>query len=378
MTPAMTDPSTITIPAELRPSDGRFGSGPSKIRSEAVAALYRGAGGYLGTSHRQAGVRSMVRRVKDSLLALFEPPDGYEVVLGVGGTTSFWDAAAFGLIEAKSQHLAFGEFSWRFAQAVSAAPHLDEPEIISSPPGTHASSHPTESVDVYALTHNETSTGVTMPIRRPSRVGLTVVDATSAAGALAIDPAEFDVYYFAPQKVFASDGGLWLALCSPAALDRIEKLAASGRYIPPSLGLWPAVENSRKDQTYNTPGLASLFLMADQLSWMLDNGGLGWAIERSASSARTLYGWAEASEVATPFVADPEQRSPVVGTIDFSEAVDAPAVSSALRANGIVDTEPYRKLGRNQLRIAMYPAIEPDDVQRLTHCIDYVLHALGS
>jgi phosphoserine aminotransferase len=378
MTQAMTDPSTITIPAELRPSDGRFGSGPSKIRSEAVAALYRGAGGYLGTSHRQGGVRSTVRRVKDSLLALFGPPDGYEVILGVGGTTSFWDAAAFGLIEAKSQHLAFGEFSWRFAQAVSGAPHLDEPEIISAPPGTHPSPHHTAGVDVYALTHNETSTGVTMDIRRPSADGLTVVDATSAAGALRIDPAEFDVYYFAPQKVFASDGGLWLALCSPAALDRIEKIAASGRYIPPSLGLWPAVENSRKDQTYNTPGLASLFLMADQLAWMLDNGGLEWAIDRCASSARILYGWAEASEVATPFVVDPAQRSPVVGTIDFVESVDAPAISSALRANGIVDTEPYRKLGRNQLRIAMYPAIEPDDVHQLTRCIDYVLHALGS
>jgi phosphoserine aminotransferase len=378
MTQAMSDPSTITIPPELRPSDGRFGSGPSKIRSEAVAALYRGAAGYLGTSHRQGGVRSVVRQVKDSLLGLFGPPDGYEVVLGVGGTTSFWDAAAFGLIEARSQHLAFGEFSWRFAQAVAAAPHLDEPEIISSPPGTHPSAHPTEGVDVYALTHNETSTGVSMPIGRPSEDGLTVVDATSAAGALPVDPADFDVYYFAPQKVFASDGGLWLALCSPAALDRIEKLAASGRYIPASLGLWPAVENSRKDQTYNTPGLASLFLMAEQLAWMLENGGLQWAVARCDSSARILYEWAEASAVATPFVSDPAQRSPVVGTIDFVESVDAPAISSALRANGIVDTEPYRKLGRNQLRIAMYPAIEPEDVHRLTRCIDYVLHALGS
>jgi phosphoserine aminotransferase len=233
-------------------------------------------------------------------------------------------------------------------------------------------------VDVYALTHNETSTGVSMPVRRPSADGLTVVDATSAAGALAVDPADFDVYYFAPQKVFASDGGLWLALCSPAALDRIEKVAASGRYIPASLGLWPAVENSRKDQTNNTPGLASLFLMAEQLAWMLENGGLEWAVARCDSSARILYEWAEASEVATPFVTDPAQRSPVVGTIDFADSVDAPAISSALRANGIVDTEPYRKLGRNQLRIAMYPAIEPDDVQRLTRCIDFVLHTLGS
>jgi phosphoserine aminotransferase len=378
MTQAMSDPSTITIPGELRPSDGRFGSGPSKIRSEAVAALYRTAGGYLGTSHRQGGVRSVVRRVKDSLIELFAPPDGYEVVLGIGGTTSFWDAAAFGLIERRSQHLAFGEFSWRFAEAVAAAPYLDEPEIIESPPGTHPWPHESKGVDVYALTHNETSTGVAMPIARPSPEGLTVVDATSAAGGIPVDSSQFDVYYFAPQKVFASDGGLWLALCSPAALERIEKLAASGRYIPASLGLWPAVQNSRKDQTYNTPGLASLFLMAEQLTWMLENGGLEWATARCASSSAILYGWAEASDVATPFVADPAQRSPVVGTIDFAESVDAPAISSALRANGIVDTEPYRRLGRNQLRIAMYPAIEPDDVHRLTRCIDYVLHALGS
>jgi phosphoserine aminotransferase len=373
----MSDPSTITIPPELRPSDGRFGSGPSKIRSEAVAALYRTAGGYLGTSHRQGGVRSMVRRVKDSLCDLFGLPDGYEVVLGSGGTTSFWDSAVFGLIETRSQHVAFGEFSWKFAQAAAAAPHLEEPEVISSPPGTHPEPHPSQGIDVYSLTHNETSTGVAMPIRRVSTDGLTVVDATSAAGALPIQPRDFDVYYFAPQKVFASDGGLWLALCSPAALERIEKLAVSGRYIPASLALWPAVENSRKDQTYNTPGLASLFLMAEQLSWMLENGGLTWAVDRCAHSAEILYRWAEDSELATPFVVDPAQRSPVIGTIDFDQRVDAPTISSALRANGIVDTEPYRKLGRNQLRIAMYPAIEPDDVHLLTRCIDFILHALG-
>jgi phosphoserine aminotransferase len=377
MTETMSDPSTITIPAELRPSDGRFGSGPSKIRSEAVAALYRSAGGYLGTSHRQGAVRSMVRRIKDSLTELFGPPDGYEVVLGIGGTTSFWDAAVFGLIEQRSQHLAFGEFSWRFAEAAAAAPHLEDPDVISSEPGTHPLPRATLGIDVYALTHNETSTGVSMQIERPSPEGLTVVDATSAAGALAIDPEQFDVYYFAPQKVLASDGGLWLALCSPAALERIEKLASSGRYIPASLGLWPAVENSRKDQTYNTPGLASLFLMAEQLTWMLENGGLEWSAARCARSAQILYGWAEASEVAAPFVQDPAQRSNVVGTIDLAEKINAPVVTSILRANGIVDTEPYRKLGRNQLRIAMYPAIEPDDVYLLTRCIDYVLHALG-
>jgi phosphoserine aminotransferase len=319
----------------------------------------------------------MVRRIKDSLTELFGPPDGYEVVLGIGGTTSFWDAAVFGLIEQRSQHLAFGEFSWRFAEAAAAAPHLEDPDVISSEPGTHPLPRATQGIDVYALTHNETSTGVSMQIERPSPEGLTVVDATSAAGALAIDPEQFDVYYFAPQKVLASDGGLWLALCSPAALERIEKLASSGRYIPASLGLWPAVENSRKDQTYNTPGLASLFLMAEQLTWMLENGGLEWSAARCARSAQILYGWAEASEVAAPFVQDPAQRSNVVGTIDLAEKINAPVVTSILRANGIVDTEPYRKLGRNQLRIAMYPAIEPDDVYLLTRCIDYVLHALG-
>jgi phosphoserine aminotransferase len=369
---------SVAIPPELRPSDGRFGSGPSKIRSEAVAALYRGAGGYLGTSHRQGGVRSMVRRVKESLRELFALPDGYEVVLGIGGTTAFWDAASFGLIESKSQHLAFGEFSWRFAQVVLAAPHLGEPEIISTEPGTHPVPHAAEDVDVYALTHNETSTGVAMQVRRPSPNGLTVVDATSAAGALRVDPVSFDVYYFAPQKVLASDGGLWLALCSPAAVERIESLAASDRFVPASLALAPALANSRKDQTYNTPGLASLFLMAEQLGWMLDNGGLEWAVARCEESAGILYSWAEGSNVAMPFVEDPTKRSPVVGTIDFVDAVDAPTISSILRANGIVDTEPYRKLGRNQLRIAMYPAIEPDDVRLLTRCIDYVLYALGN
>ncbi|MDP9226936.1 MAG: phosphoserine transaminase [Actinomycetota bacterium] len=373
----MSDHADITIPPELRPSDGRFGSGPSKVRSEAIASLYRAAGGYLGTSHRHAGVRSMVRRVKDSLNALFALPEGYEVVLGIGGTTVFWDAASFGLIERKSQHLAFGEFSWKFAEVTTSAPHLEDPEIISSPPGTHPAPHGAEGIDVYALTHNETSTGVAMPIRRVSPDGLTVVDATSAAGAFRVDPGEFDVYYFAPQKVLASDGGLWLALCSPGALERIEKLSASSRHIPASLGLWPAVENSRKDQTYNTPGLASLFLMSEQLTWMLENGGLEWAVARCATSAGILYGWAEASALATPFVADPAQRSPVVGTIDFADSVDAAAIASILRANGIVDTEPYRKLGRNQLRIAMYPAIEPEDVKLLTRCIDHVLHALG-
>jgi phosphoserine aminotransferase len=370
-------PSQPVIPEELKPVDGRFGSGPSKVPPRAVKALAEASASYLGTSHRQAPVRATVGRLREGLTELFALPEAYEVLLGAGGATMFWDAAIFGLIERRSEHLVFGEFSAKFSRAVEAAPHLLEPHIVSAEPGAHPEPEPREDVDVYALTHNETSTGVSMAVRRPSEDGLTIVDATSAAGALLIDPLEFDVYYFAPQKVLASDGGLWLALCSPAALERIEKVAASGRYIPASLGLWPAVENSRKDQTYNTPGLASLFLIAEQLTWMLENGGLAWAAERCASSAAILYGWAEGSDVATPFVQDPSQRSPVVGTIDFDAGVDASAISSTLRANGIVDTEPYRKLGRNQLRIAMYPAIEPDDVSKLTRCIDFVLHALG-
>jgi phosphoserine aminotransferase len=366
----------IVIPPDLRPADGRFGSGPSKVRPEAVAALAAAAPGYLGTSHRQDGVRSVVGRVREGLATLFSLPDGYEVVLGNGGATAFWDALAFNLVSARSRHYVFGEFSAKCAAAVRAAPHLHEPEVLESAPGSHPEHVPSGAADLYALTHNETSTGVAMPVRRVAPQGLTAVDATSAAGGLPVDPGQFDVYYFAPQKCFASDGGLWLALCSPAALERIETVGRSGRYVPASLDLSIAVENSRKDQTYNTPALATLFLMAEQLDWMLANGGLEWAVGRCARSADVLYSWAEASEVATPFVADPAQRSNVVGTIDFSDGVDAKAIAAALRANGIVDTEPYRKLGRNQLRVAFYPAIEPDDVVQLTRCIDHVVAAL--
>ena len=365
----------IEIPKALLPGDGRFGSGPSKVRPEAIEALAAAAPQLLGTSHRRDPVRALVGRIRAGLGDLFSLPEGYEVVLGVGGATVFWDAAAFGLIEARSQHLVFGEFSSKFAAAVAAAPHLSEPEIIESRPGTHPLAQASD-VDTYALTHNETSTGVMMPVTRATPQAFTVVDATSAAGGIAVDPTAFDVYYFSPQKGFASDGGLWIALCSPAAIERIEALAAGERYIPPSLALKTALDNSRKDQTYNTPALATLFLMVEQLSWMLDAGGLGWAADRSAASARALYGWAEASEIAEPFVTDPAQRSPVVGTIDFAETVDAVDIAAVLRRNGIVDTEPYRKLGRNQLRIAMYPAIEPDDVELLTKAIDYVVAAL--
>lgn len=365
----------IDIPKEMRPSDGRFGSGPSKVRAESVAALAAAASDFLGTSHRQQKVRSMVRRLRTALATLFDLPDGYEVVLGLGGATVFWDAMAFGLIEKRSQHLVFGEFSSKCAAAVAAAPHLSDPDIIESEPGTHPLPHADEDVDLFALMHNETSTGVMMPIHRFTPKGLIVVDAVSAAGGLEIAPSDFDVYYFSPQKGFGSDGGLWIALCSPAALDRIASIAASDRYIPPSLNLQTAVSESRKDQTYNTPALATIHLMVSQIEWILDGGGLQWATGRCATSARHLYSWAEERPFAVPFVKDPDQRSNVVGTIDF-EDVDAAEIARVLRANGILDTEPYRKLGRNQLRIAMYPAIEPDDVAALTRCIDHVVERL--
>lgn len=370
------DPGQIRIPEELKPRDGRFGAGPSKVRQEALDALHAAAPGLLGTSHRQAPVKQLVGRVREGLAELFSLPDGYEVVLGLGGATIFWDAAVFGLIEKRSQHFVFGEFSSKFAQAAAAATHLSDPEIIESEPGSHPRAQASE-VDSYALTHNETSTGVAMPVERVAPHAFTLVDGTSAAGGIEVDAAAYDVYYFAPQKGFASDGGLWLALCSPAAIERILKIAESDRYIPPSLNLTVALDNSRKDQTYNTPALATLFLMAEQIDWMLAGGGLAWSAGRSASSAQILYGWAEASDVAEPFVKDPAQRSPVVGTIDFAASIDAKQISAALRANGIVDTEPYRKLGRNQLRVAMYPAIDPDDVELLTRSIDHVVGELA-
>ena len=370
------DPAQIKIPKELIPSDGRFGSGPSKVRPESLARLQDVAPTLLGTSHRQKPVKELVGRVRSGLTELFALPDGYEVVLGLGGATIFWDAAVFGLIERRSQHLVFGEFSSKFAQAAAMAPHLSDPDIVESEPGTHPLPVLSD-VDTYAFTHNETSTGVAMPITRVAPGAFTVVDATSAAGGIEVDPGQFDVYYFAPQKGFASDGGLWIALCSPAALDRIGSIAGSDRYIPPSLNLETALDNSRKDQTYNTPALVTLFLMSEQIDWMLAGGGLGFSSGRSARSAEILYGWAEGHEVAEPFVKDRAQRSPVVGTIDFAAASDATQISAALRANGIVDTEPYRKLGKNQLRVAMYPAIEPDDIEKLTGAIDHVIRELS-
>ncbi|MGH2754421.1 MAG: phosphoserine transaminase [Actinomycetota bacterium] len=370
------DPTQIVIPEELRPQDGRFGSGPSKVRPEAVAALSLAAPSYLGTSHRHATVKNVVARLRDGLRDLFALPDGYEVILGNGGTTVFWDAQVFGLIEGKSQHLLFGEFSAKFAAAVAAAPFLASPETIESEPGTRPDPVPSTEADVFAFTHNETSTGVWMPIERVEGEALISVDATSAAAGLRVDPTQFDVYYFAPQKGFSSDGGLWVALFSPRALERIERIAGSNRYVPPSLDLAIALDNSRKNQTYNTPALATLFLMVEQMDWILDNGGLEWAAARCDRSADILYSWAERCEIAWPFVKEPSERSHVVATIDVADHIDAGAISSALRANGIVDTEPYRKLGRNQMRVAMYPAIEPSDIERLTRSIDYVIDEL--
>jgi phosphoserine aminotransferase len=373
-------PDDIAIPAELLPRDGRFGSGPSKVRSEAVEALAKSAPEYLGTSHRQATVRFMVGALRNGLAELLNLPDGYEVVLGNGGTTAFWDAATLGLIERRSQHLSFGEFSSKFAAAVAAAPFLDEPAVIASEPGTHPVAVADADVDAYALTHNETSTGVSMSLERPAGATdgqLVLVDATSGAGGLRFDASQTDVYYFAPQKGLGSDGGLWLAAVSPRAIDRIERVAASDRWIPPSLDLKIALDNSRLDQTYNTPALATVFLAAQQVEWINGNGGLEWAASRCDRSAQTIYGWAEASSFATPFVVDPADRSHVVATIDFDDTIDANTLAAVLRRNGVVDTESYRKLGRNQLRIALFPAIEPDDVAALTRCIDFVVERLS-
>ncbi|HXR21335.1 MAG TPA: phosphoserine transaminase [Acidimicrobiales bacterium] len=377
--PATENPE-IVIPPGLLPGDGRFGSGPSKIRSEAVQALVAPANGLLGTSHRQQPVKAVVGRLRSGLRELFSLPDDYEVVLGNGGTTAFWDVATFCLIEQRSQHLVFGEFSAKFASAAKSAPWLSDPEIIESPVGTHPLAEGREGTDLYALTHNETSTGVMMEVRRPERSqdsALVAVDATSAAAGLRVEPSQFDVYYFAPQKGFASDGGLWLAVLSPRAVARVARIKASGRFMPAFLDLQVALDNSRLNQTYNTPAVATLLLAVNQLEWMLGNGGLEFSAGRCDRSAEILYGWAESSAYATPFVAKPDERSHVVGTIDFDRSVDADLVAKVLRSNGIVDTESYRKLGRNQLRVAMFPAIDPDDIAALTGCIEYVVSALS-
>jgi phosphoserine aminotransferase len=368
--------TVVEIPTDLRPADGRFGSGPSKVRAEQLRHLADHGVSIMGTSHRQAPVKGVVRRVREGLAELFSLPAGYEVALGNGGATAFWDAAAFGLIRERALHLSFGEFSSKFAKVTQGAPFLADPIVIAADPGDAPEPQSADGVDAVAWAQNETSTGVMAPVTRPEGDALVLIDATSGAGGLPVDVAQTDAYYFAPQKCFASDGGLWLALLSPAAQDRIRELAAGDRWIPEFLSLATALDNSLKDQTYNTPALATLLLMADQVDWMLANGGLDWCVRRTTASADALYGWAAASEFATPFVTDPAKRSLVVGTIDFDDEVDAAAIAATLRANGIVDTEPYRKLGRNQLRVAMYPAVDPEDVRALTACIDFVAERL--
>jgi phosphoserine aminotransferase len=370
--------AAITIPGEMLPGDGRFGAGPSKVRPEQIDALRDIAPHYMGTSHRQSPVKSQVGRVRQGLRDLFSLPDGYEVVVGNGGATAFWESAVFGLIGDRAQFLSFGEFGSKFAKAAKIAPFLAAPTIRTADPGSAPDFEFEAGVDVYASPHNETSTGVAItPQRVDHDDALMVFDATSAAGGLWVDPAQFDVYYFAPQKCFASDGGLWFALMSPAALERARSIAASGRYIPAFLDLVTAIDNSVKDQTYNTPALATILLMAEQIDWFSSQGGLQWCAQRTADSSGRLYSWAEANPLTSPYVADPELRSAVVGTIDFDDSVDAAAVAKVLRANGVLDTEPYRKLGRNQLRIAMYPAVDPQDVTALTGCIDYVVDQLA-
>jgi phosphoserine aminotransferase len=375
----MTQTATLTIPADLKPADGRFGCGPSKVRPEQLAALATTGAPLMGTSHRQRPVRSLVGQIRAGLRELFSLPEGYEVVLGNGGTTAFWDAAALGLVRQRSLHLSYGEFSAKFATVTTRAPFLADPVVVSAPPGDAPQPVADPDCDLIGWAHNETSTGVMVPVCRPagSPGALVAIEATSGAGGLPVHSADADVYYFAPQKSFASDGGLWIALLSPAALQRVAEISSSDRWVPEFLSLSIALDNSRKDQTYNTPAIATLLLLADQIEWMLARGGLEWCVGRTTDSSSRLYSWAEASPCATPFVTDPAKRSLVVGTVDFADSVDAGAVAAVLRANGIVDTEPYRKLGRNQLRIGMFPAVDPDDVSALTRCIDWVVERLA-
>ena len=377
-----TDPSSIRLPADLLPRDGRFGCGPSKVRDEQVAALAAAGRSILGTSHRQAPVKNLVGTIRSGLRDLFGLPDGWEIVLGNGGSTIFWDVATFGLVDRRSEHLVFGEFSSKFAEATAAAPHLADPIVVKCDPGAHPTPIVDPSVDTYAFTHNETSTGVMMPLLRPAGSGeaLVVVDATSAAGGLMWSPTEVDVYYFAPQKCFASDGGLWIAACSPRALERIAAIDASKRWVPASLDLKIALDNSVANQTYNTPAVATLVMFAEQVRWMNEIGGLAACNARAKNSSSILYAWAESRSWASPFVADPSMRSEVVATIDIvapaDGGVDANQICAVLRANGIVDTDSYRKLGRNQLRVGTFPAIDPSDVEALTRCVDHVVERL--
>lgn len=372
----MTDSAIVSIPTEILPLDGRFGCGPSKVRPAQIDYLASVGRTVLGTSHRQAPVRDLVGQVRSGLADLFTLPEGYEIILGNGGSTAFWDMAAFGLVRARAQHLAFGEFSAKFGAVTAKAPFLGDPTIIKSEAGTLPTPRAEAGIDVYAWAHNETSTGVMAPVRRVAGAdsgSLMLVDATSGAGGLPVDIAESDVYYFGPQKCFAADGGLWLAAFSPAALDRVDEIAASGRWVPDFFSLPTAISNSRKNQTYNTPAVSTLALLSNQIGWINEQGGLDWAVKRTTDSSSRLYAWAEATAYTLPFVTDPSARSLVVGTIDFTDEVDAASVASALRANGVVDVEPYRKLGRNQLRVGMFPAVEPEDISKLIACIEYVV-----
>ncbi|MDF2093546.1 phosphoserine transaminase [Knoellia sp. 3-2P3] len=375
----MTESAPLTLPAELLPQDGRFGSGPSKVRPEQVDYLASLGTTVLGTSHRQAPVKNLVGAVREGIGELFGLPDGYEVVLGNGGSTAFWDIAAFGLVRERAQHLSFGEFSSKFASVTQNAPFLGDSTVIKAEPGTLSSPQAEAGVDVYAWPHNETSTGVMAPVKRVAGAdegSLVLIDATSGAGGLPVDVRESDVYYFGPQKCFAADGGLWLAVFSPTALARVEEIAASGRWVPDFFSLPTAIDNSRKNQTYNTPAVGTLALLKAQLEWINGNGGLDWAVKRTADSSGRLYDWAERTSYTTPYVADPAARSQVVATIDFADDVDAAAVAKTLRANGVVDVEPYRKLGRNQLRVATFPSVEPDDVSALIACVEHIVERL--
>jgi phosphoserine aminotransferase len=372
----LTDTATVTIPAELLPQDGRFGCGPSKVRPAQIDYLASVGRTVLGTSHRQAPVRNLVGEVRNGLADLFSLPEGYEIILGNGGSTAFWDIAAFGLVRDRAQHLAFGEFSAKFGSVTQKAPFLGDPTIIKGEPGTLPTPSAEPGVDVYAWAHNETSTGVMAPVNRVKGAdegALMLIDATSGAGGLPVDIAESDVYYFGPQKCFAADGGLWLAAFSPAALARVDEIAASGRWVPDFFSLPTAISNSRLNQTYNTPAVSTLALLSNQISWINDQGGLNWAVKRTADSSSRLYAWAEATAYTSPFVAAPSARSLVVGTVDFTDQVDAASVAAVLRANGVVDVEPYRKLGRNQLRVGMFPAVDPDDISKLISSIEYVV-----
>jgi phosphoserine aminotransferase len=376
----VTDTPQITLDPSILPADGRFGCGPSKVRPEQLEAIVAAGATLMGTSHRKPPVKNLVGSIRSGLTDLFALPEGWEILLGNGGTTVFWDAASFGLVDQTSEHLVFGEFSSKFADVCFKAPHLKDPVVIESATGDHPEAVVEPGVDVYAFTHNETSTGVAMELIRPDGAdagALVAVDATSGAGGLRWSPDEVDVYYFAPQKCFAADGGLWLAACSPAAVERIRRISAGGRWVPASIDLGIALENSVANQTYNTPAVGTLILLENQIEWMLANGGLHWCVSRTRESSGHLYEWAEASSFATPFVTESANRSLVVGTVDFDDAVDGVAVAKTLRANGVVDTEPYRKLGRNQLRIGMFPAVEPDDVRALTGCIDFVVEQLS-